>query len=185
MTQYTSLRVQKVADKSSGERIRRFNQDTGEPYLLNPATGQAQPWPLLGLEVVDETGARADPPKLTRAGTRWITRGVAEGWLTLVGARLVHRPGGPPEDPFRVTHTFAHADEVVLKTTPDQPDLRYKIIHQPDKYADNTEFDERGRAVRDNDHTDKTTVSPEIYAAGETRIDHWYGLKLIEGGQNG
>jgi hypothetical protein len=166
MTQYKSLRVQKVADKSGGERIKRFDQDTGSPYLLNPATGQAEPWPLLGLEVVDETNARVEPPKFTRVPSKWVVRGVAEGWLTLVGVRLEHRPGGPPEDPYRVTHTFTHADEVVLKTTPDQPDIRYQVTHQPDKYVEGG--------------TDKTPVTPEVYAAGDTRVDHWYGLRLIE-----
>src|SRR4051794_9879076 len=104
------LRIRKIADKTAGERVRRFNAETGEPFLINPATGDPEPWPLLGLEVVDSNGAKSDPPKNTRVPTKWVVRGSAEGWLTLVGERLVHRPGGPVEDPYRITHTFTHAD---------------------------------------------------------------------------
>lgn len=160
------LRVRKVADKSQGDRIKRFNPDTGEPYLLNPATGQPEPWPCRGLEIVDEQGSSASPPRTTRVPTKWVVRGVAEGWLELRGSNLVHRPGGPVEDPYRITHTFTHADQIVLITVPGEADIVYDVTHQPDKYAD--------------PGTDKTPVSQDMYSGGATRVDHFYDLRLSE-----
>lgn len=174
------LRVHKIADKSSGTRVKRFNTDTGEPYLLNPLTGQAESWPFLGLEVVDSTGAKTDPPETTSVPTKWVVRGVAEGWLELLGTSLVHRPGGPPEDPFRITHTFTHADRLVMKTTEGAPDIVYEVTRQPDKFVVAEREQDgylKGATV---EHIDaEEPVTPEIYAAGDTAVLHTYDLKLV------
>jgi hypothetical protein len=122
-----SLRVRKLADYSVGTRVRRFNPDTGEPHLVNPETGQPEPWPLLGLEIEGE------PPSECSVPTSWVTRGSAEGWLEVVKPSVVHRPGGPPEDPWRVTHTFPHAEAIILKCL--DGDVRYDVVRQPDKYT--------------------------------------------------
>lgn len=171
--QIEQLRVRLEADKSEGQRIRRFDPDTGEPYLANPDTGEREPWPLLGVRV------EGDPPKLTRVPTSWVTRGITEGWLETVNLRVEHRPGGPPHDPWRVTHTFTHTDEIILKAPEPKDDVRYQVVHQPDKYADDSVTDERGRVTEENNHDDDTPVSSEIYNAGETRVDWYYDLKLV------
>jgi hypothetical protein len=60
-----------------------------------------------------------------------------------------------------------HADAIILKTT--DGDVRYRVTHQPDKYVDGGK------------DTDKVTT--EHYEAGNTRVDHFFDLKL-EGGKD-
>jgi hypothetical protein len=150
------LRVRKLADRSEGERVVRYDPETGERHLVNPATGEPESWPLAGVQI------EGDPPQLTSASTSFVANAVAEGWIELVSERLEHRPGGPSNEPWRITHTFVHANALVIHTA--DGDVRYRVVHQPDKYAANGD--------------DSTTVTPEIYAAGETRVDHFYGLEL-------
>ncbi len=158
------LQVRLLADRTVGERVERFDPETGERKLINPATpgDDHEPWPLLGLEVVGEAPATCNPP------TSWVERGVREGWLVLEGARPVVRPGGPPDDPMRrdperaIPHLFMHADVVVLKTV--DGDVRYRVVRQPDKYVDDSPDDE--------------LMTDEHYAAGNSRIDWFYGLEL-------
>lgn len=108
-----------------------------------------------GLTVVGE------PPAAARVPTSWVQRGTAEGWLAYENPRPVHRYGGPPGQEWQVTHTFIHADAVVLKCA--DGDLRYRVVHQPDKYADPGD--------------DDTPVTDEVYAAGATRVDWFYDLE--------
>jgi len=153
------LAVRKLADRSIGERVVRYDPVTGEKKLVNPATpgDQHEPWPLLGVRIEGEL------PDETRVSTRWVAGGVAEGWLELVNEQVVHRPSGPPDDLWRTPpHTFRQADAIIIKTV-DGP-VTYRVIHQPDKYVDDAKPDAR--------------VTPEIYAAGQTRVDHFYDLEL-------
>lgn len=165
------LTVRKLADRSTGERLRVpitqpveladgtvVQVETGQVKLVNPATpGDAhESWPLAGIQVVDA-------PDECTVGARWVTRGVAEGWIELEGARLVTRPAGPAHDPTASTHQFVHADALVIHSV--DGDVRYRVTHQPDKYADHEEAD------------DETPVTSEAYAAGGTRVDHFYGLE--------
>lgn len=154
------LQIRKLADKSDGERVRRFHPDTGEPHLVNPETGQPEPWPLLGVEPV------GDLPKQTRVPTTWVTRGIAEGWIELENPQMVHRPGGPPEDPWRITHTFTNADAIILKTPKLESNIKFRVKHNPDKYAE--------------DGDDQTPVTPEVYSDGATRVDWFYDLELVK-----
>ncbi|HEY4612511.1 MAG TPA: hypothetical protein VII11_05975, partial [Bacteroidota bacterium] len=126
------LRIRKLADKSSGERVKRFDPVTGESYLVDPnkydlndsSTHVSEPWPFLG--VVPE----GDLPKRTAVSTSFVNKGVAEGFITLEGREVVHRPGGPVDDPWRVTHTFVQADAVVFHFM--DGDVRYRVVNQPD-----------------------------------------------------
>jgi hypothetical protein len=154
----TPLRLRKLADTSEGARVKGFDPFTGEPRLINPETGKAEPWPFAGLQIVDGS------PKETRVSMRLVEQGVAEGWLTLHDPQVVHRPGGPSDRPWALTHTFVHASAVTFHTV--DGDFRYAVVHQPDKYA--------------NDGDDKP-VTDAVYAAGKTRVDWFYGLKLEEG----
>ena len=56
-----------------------------------------------------------------------------------------------------MTHTFRHYEAMTVCGT------RYKVTHQPDKYADPGD--------------DDTPVTDEVYGSGQTRVDHFYGLK--------
>jgi hypothetical protein len=130
------LRIRKLADRRDGERIVRYHPETGERMLVRPETVQAEgfdyaqmtpePWPLAGVRV------EGDVPDVTTISTGVVTRAAAEGWLTVENERVEHRPGGPPSDPWRVTHTFRHADALVLHTV--DGDIRYRVTRQPDKY---------------------------------------------------
>lgn len=158
------LTIRKLADRSAGERVRRFDPETGVAYLADPAgddPAQPAPWPLAGIVL-------ENPPEQTSISTSKVAEGVAEGWIELVGVNVVHRPGGPAADPWRSgsTHTFVQAEEIVFKTVAGP--VRYKVVHQPDKYA--AEGD------------DTTKVTPGMYAAGATRVDHFYGLERIDNG---
>lgn len=154
----TGLRIRKVADKSTGQRVRGYDSRTGEPCLINPETERPEPWPLAGI-----TFEGAAPPAATVLSTSFVARGQAEGWLELVNPRVVHRPGGPPEDRWRVTHTFTHVEAIVFKAL--EENVRYRVTHQPDKYVD-------GRP-------DTARVTDEIYAAGDTRVDWFYTVELV------
>lgn len=134
-----TLSIHKIADKTSGERVARFDPETGERRLLNPATpgDEHEPWPLAGVEFV------GDPPSETRVPTGYVDNARREGWIVLEGARPVVRPGGPPEDPYRVDpakgipHVFVHADAMVFKTV--HGDVRYSVTRNPDKWHDGPE----------------------------------------------
>lgn len=149
------LRVRKVADRTV-ERVVRFDPVTGEKLLVDPADGAVRPYPLAGVRI---EGA---PPADTTAGTSWVAEAIREGWLVGEGERVVHRPGGPAEWPWAKTHTFVHFDALVVRTL--DGDVRYRVTHQPDKYADPGD--------------DDTPVTDDVYAAGATRVDHFYGLAL-------
>lgn len=163
------LRVRLLPDKTTENRVQRWNPETGETYLTDPGTWRREdpstwvdkPWPLLGMAVI------GDPPAACNVSTAFVERGIAGGWIELEGEHIVHRPGGPADRQWKVTHTFTHADALVLKTV--DGDVRYRVVHQPDKYAHHDSAD------------DDTPVLPEDYAAGATRVDHFYGLELVEG----
>jgi len=137
------FRVRKLADKSSGERVKRFNPETGDSYLADPATWDkddpsthvATPWPSLGVVIEGEL------PEKTALNTGFVNKAVAEGWAELYNRRVVHRPGGPEDDPWKVTHTFVQADSITFHFA--DGDVSYNIVKNPDKYPESkNEFDE-------------------------------------------
>jgi len=129
---FEGLVLRKLADKSEGERVSAYDPATDMKYLVNPATGEPEPWPLLGVRV------EGDAPKHTKLSTNFVNLGVAEGWIEVENERMVHRPGGPAHDPWRVTHTFRQVDAIILKTL--DGSVRYEVFGargQPDKYDEN------------------------------------------------
>lgn len=151
------LTIRKLADRTTGERVVAYDPQTGAKRLVNPATpgDEHEPWPIAGVQIV---GA---PPQTTSVSTAWVATGVGEGWITREGERLVHRPAGPAADKWRATHTFVHADALVLHTV--DGGVRYRVTRQPDKYT------------VDND---EAPVTDWVYASGQTRVDWFYGLEL-------
>lgn len=157
------LTIRKLADTSGGERVKMFDERTGQPKLVNPATPgtEHEPWPLAGVQIMGEIPDEVTVP------TSWVDRGVTEGWLELVNPRTVVRPAGPRQSVLNSTtnggpHVFVHADAIVVKTL--AGDVRYRVAHQPDKYADPGD--------------DTTPVTPDVYDGGNTRVDHFYRLVL-------
>jgi hypothetical protein len=141
------FRFRRLADYSDGStRVHRYDPVTGERYLVNPQTNMAEPWPLLGVTV------EGDIPKLDKIPMDYVSRAVAEGWAEWANYRTVHKPGGPPEDPWLVTHTFYQADRITFHVLlPDKGqwaegvdlvkrDLVYNVVGQPDKYEDRVDW---------------------------------------------
>lgn len=129
--------------------------------IVDPTVPPPLPLPLLGVRIEGET------PRECRVPTSWVARGIAEGWIEGVNGRPVVRPAGPTQEVWDSSHTgqphvFTHYDTIVIKCL--DGDVRYRVTHQPDKYVDSDDPDE--------------PVTPEIYAEGRTRVDHWYGLEL-------
>lgn len=175
------FRFRKLADKSTGERVVRFDPVTGEKKLVNPATpgDTHEPWPLLG--VVFE----GDPPTEATIPTGMVVTGVSEGWIERVNPTHVMRPAGPTQDVMESGHSgnphfFTHCDEMIFKMH--DGDYRYRVVHQPDKYAvtgKNLVNEEKGLYLEVIDP--EMPVTPEIYALGETRVDNFYGLERVDG----
>lgn len=122
------LKIRKLADTSDGTRVTRFDPVTGEKFLADPETGEPKPWPLAGVTI------EGDVPDEVRLPTSTVDAGRREGWIVVEGESVVHRAGGPPSNPWAITHTFRQADAITLKLA--DGDVRYRVVHQPDKYDD-------------------------------------------------
>ena len=57
--------------------------------------------------------------------------GLAEGWIDASDPGVEHASGGPPEDPWRVTHTFLTYSKFVFKCIVSP--VTYKVVGQPGK----------------------------------------------------
>lgn len=136
---WRALELRILADRSSGERVPKWDPDTGEKKLYNPATGRCEPWPRLGVML-------AETPRYVKIPANALERWLAEDVVSVLGSRGVVRPGGPPEDPWRIDstkripHTFRHVDTIVFHTT---PEVRYAVVVQPDKYHDGPPGEDR------------------------------------------
>jgi hypothetical protein len=119
--------VRKRADKEGSTRIEM--NVAGERRLVNPETpGQEhEPWPLLGYEL-------EDAPESCTVPMDWLKRQISEGWVTAEGEDVTFQPGGPEEDPWRVTHTFTHWDSVTFHCY--DGDVTYDVTRNADKYED-------------------------------------------------
>lgn len=160
MSEFQVLTIRKLADKSEGERVRKFDPETGQPKLVNPATpgDDHEPWPLRGVEFV------GDPPQYTTAGVSWVNQAMSEGWLRRVGERPVTRPGGPSQSEWSVTHTFVHCDRIEIRDA-QVGWVNYRVTQNPDKFWANGEpVEEYGFATEEE-------------LAG-TEVQHYYELML-------
>jgi len=169
-----ALTLRKLADTESVERVARFHPETGAKFLVDPATGEPSPWPLLGLD------APGGWPRKTRVPIKTITRGIIEGWAELVNPQMVFRPGGPPEEPYRVTHAFTHADAIVFHGL--QGDVTYRVTQQPDKFAAREQkvlSEEKALYLPIIEREKK--VTSDIYADGLTEVAWYYELEAVDG----
>lgn len=168
------LRVRKVADKEGATRIVANHPTSGRTMLVNPTSGREEAWPLKGVQV------EGDLPEECTVGTTFVQRAVSEGWATLVNERAVFRPSGPPHDKWGgqfVPHAFVHCDAIVFHFL--DGDAYYEVTHQPDKYVA-SKRDYKGEQIDTypDFSLDDEPVTDEHYAAGLTRVDHFYGLRL-------
>lgn len=161
-------------------RVRADRSDEGAHAADLPGAPPGT-WPFAGIEFVDTFQKAVDPPAATRVAEGFVQRGIAAGWLTGEGHRYVVRPAGTAAAPHAPTpaapgpHVFHHYDALVFHTT--GGDVRYRVTHQPDKYADYAEATYPDR-VPGFDGDDDTPVTDEVYAAGATRVDWFYDLAL-------
>lgn len=135
--EYQKMEIRKIPDKSRGERLTRFDPETGRKFLVNPANGRQEGWPLAGMQF------EGDPPKLCRVPHSWVLTGIDEGWIVAENYRTVTSPGGPPERPWdsRRVHNFPQADFLTLNCKK-CGGKRYKVTLNPGKF-----FDEDGALV--------------------------------------
>lgn len=110
-----------------------------------------------------------DVPDKTQIPVRYVDTAVADGWMKRINERAVVRPAGPQQDVLNSTyngtpHVFIHCDQIVIYAV--DADYVYKVTHQPDKYVDGED--------------DSAKVTPELYAAGKTRVDHFYEVVLVD-----
>lgn len=137
-----TLVIRRVADKSSGTRVERVNAITGKRELINPETGNPEPWPVAGIQIghlpVGE-GLNGQPvweaPEVTGTSQREIKKGLAEGYITLTNPRAITCPSGPLKDPWggqAPNHEFIQADLVTFRTI--DGDITYRVTRNPGKY---------------------------------------------------
>lgn len=169
MAENTVLRLRKHADKTTGTRVVKYDPDTGEKKLVNPATpgDDHEAWPFAGVSFASENGEAGEPPAVTTISPDKISEGVSEGWASTEGGTPVVRPAGPTQADWNSgqtgqPHLFMHYDKVTFHTL--DGDVTYRVTHQPDKYA--------------ADGDDETPVTEDVYADGATRVDHFYRLEL-------
>lgn len=170
------LRVRKVAD-TSVEFVVVQDPITGKTVYVNTETGESVGRkPLLGVRPEGEV------PDTCAVGVGFVLRALSEGWAELANSRTVARPSGPADrkwDAEYTPHVFVHADEICFHFL--DGDVYYKVVHQPDKYvAGTTSY--KGQVIHTYpDFTlDDLPVTDEVYAAGNTRVDWFYGLELVK-----
>lgn len=78
-----------------------------------------------GLEILSDTPFAIIP-------TNVVQKGIAEGYITGENEVIMHWPGGPPEDPWRVTHTAATYTKLTFHTI--DGDVDYAVVRNPGKH---------------------------------------------------
>lgn len=123
--QYLGLNVRKYAREPKDHAELVFHATTGTRPLGGVRfTERHSP------RTSDLAGKPVGPPPHIRVPMDYAQR---ESWIQLVNPQAVVKPGGPADDPYRLTHTFLHADALVLHT--ETGDFRYRVVRQPDKYS--------------------------------------------------
>lgn len=151
------LSLRKMADRSDPTpRTTGYDPFTGQRQMVHAQTGAPMPWPLAGTRFEPD----GVPPAHTRVAEQALLRWIAEGVIAVEGEDIAHAPGGPAEDPWRVTHTWRTFTFVTFIANKDADGnlvpVRYAVVQNPGKYDDESE------------------------ASGK-RVDHFYDLDLVEG----
>ncbi len=142
-----------------------------------PTPEPGQPWPCAGVEIVAD-----ELPEQITLPASFVKRYMSAPWFEAVGFGWLERPSRPDPEETDGTlvvaaehrspdgpppHTFMHAERFIFDTL-NHGRVEYRVIAQPDKYLD------RGKGK------DKPTarVTRKDYAAGNTRVDHFYTCVL-------
>jgi hypothetical protein len=135
------LVVRRVPDKEGSTRVVKFDEETGARKLVDPTTPGTshEPWPTKGWNL-------ENTPEETTVSQSLMRQWIADGFVTAEGERVEHAPGGPPEDPWRVTHTFYNYDTVTFHTL--DGDVSYDVTFNPGKYNDDVDADNPGPGKR-------------------------------------
>lgn len=128
---YEAPKIRVLAHDDGIARVKRFDPITGIPFLAHPVTGEPSDYPIAGVHWCDVEGNEVEPPDHIMVNHGWPDR---HDWVELEGTSVVHRPGGPEQAPWSVTHTFIHAKSILFHFK--DGDVRYVVAHQPDKYTD-------------------------------------------------
>lgn len=155
------LVVRKVAGEDGLAREYRYDVNTGERYLASPVDGRPLPRPLVGVEWSFQHAPYDEPPKRIQVPYRYAS---SEPWIERTGQEVVHQAGGNAEDPWKVTHTFVHCDELVLHLL--SGDYVYRVTHNPGKYDDET----------------GDLCGPDRAGDPTTHVDHFYEAELVSSG---
>lgn len=161
-----ALTIRKLADKSGSVRVTKFDPDTGEKKLVNPATpgDDHEPWPLAGAHFADASGNLVPPPPEITVPAGVVGR---EPFIELVDATPKVVPAGPPEEPWRVPpHTFLQADRVVFHMV--DGDHEYRVTKNPGKYDTET------------DQPTDSAADPTTYVTWEYELEY-VGSNGLEG----
>lgn len=121
------LTLRKRADRSKGERVVRFDEETGERKLVNPATPGTdhEPWPLAGVELV------GDAPKQHNFADSFVARALRDGYLEFKNPRAeVTEVDGVQYS----RNPVVTGDEIVLNLATGK--LRYRVVEPPGRYRD-------------------------------------------------
>ncbi len=166
MSDFEILTLRRLADKSEGTRVVKYDEDTGDRKLVNPATpgNDHEPWPTLGMTI------EGTLPELTSIDLGYANQLVSEGLLVRKGERAVARPAGPHSSPWsKEPHVFTHADFLVFKDY-NRGDVVYKVLQQPDKYL--------FHPARDNVVENYDNLTAEDLP--NTVVAHYYTLQLVD-----
>lgn len=167
MSEYQIMELRRLADKSVGRRISKFDPDTGEQKLVNPDTPgeDHEPWPTLGITITNPDG----PPRLTTISTDYANQLVAAGLIERKGEKAVTRPAGPYAAPWSVPpHVFIHCDFIVFNDF-ERGKVHYKVVRQPDKFV------EEGLDIPVDSYDN---LAPEDMRL--TSVEHFYNLELVK-----
>lgn len=168
MSEHQILELRRLADKSEGQRVVRFDEETGERKLVNPATpgNDHEPWPTAGITIINPDG----PPQLTTISTDYVNQLVADGLVERKGEHAVTRPAGPYHAPWSVPpHTFIQCDYITFRDSY-RGDVIYKVVQQPDKYL--------YHPARDNVVENYDNLTEEDLP--NTVVQHFYTIELVQ-----
>ncbi len=135
------LMIKLIPDRTGQERVVKFDPDTGERRLVNPATpgDEHEAWPLLGAVFCDDTGEQIEAPETLLVQQKYARDA---SFIELVTATSKSVPAGTAADPYsKEPHVFVQCKELVFHML--DGDHRYRVLKNPGKYdsATNIEVD--------------------------------------------
>lgn len=127
-----------MATWPAGLRVRIFRGKEGPGAVYLPTRNDDERdvalYPFGGVGFTDDRGRNAD--EAPEAFTVPHDYPPHHHWFEPVNPSVVVRPAGPADQPFAKQHDFPQAEAFILHMA--DGDYRYRVVHQPDKYDDET-----------------------------------------------